>query len=85
MTLGLTNHDWRLLSQYVTLSWNDTKEVFEEQTAGLFDAEKELIFIVHGFTQSYRSTWVWDLKAATAIAYPDANIVLVDWSHGASR
>lgn len=65
------------------MRWNDTNEVLTNKTRGLFDTEKELIFITHGFGESLGKAWIWNLKNAAMKAYPTANVVILDWGQAA--
>ncbi|XP_018494439.1 uncharacterized protein LOC108864047 [Galendromus occidentalis] len=67
----------------VRLRWNDEDRELRLKTAGYFGEERHLIFVAHGFGESSRRPWMWDLKDAALKAYPGANIVIIDWREGA--
>lgn len=63
----------------IEMRWNDTIGDLQNKTEGLFDEEKRLIFLTHGFGESLSKNWVWNLKNATVKAYPRDNVVIIDW------
>ncbi|OQR75339.1 lipase member H-A-like [Tropilaelaps mercedesae] len=67
----------------VNVSWNASETKLSEIAAHLFDRERSLVIVAHGFGESLRKQWPWDLSEALLIAYKgDAVTMLIDWSRG---
>ncbi|XP_003741860.1 lipase member H [Galendromus occidentalis] len=67
----------------IKMSWEDTVDDLRNKTIGRFDEERRLIFLTHGFGESLGKQWIWNLRNATFKAYPNSNVVIIDWGKGA--
>lgn len=64
------------------ISWDASEEEIANLTQPLFSEPmraRPLILVAHGFGESLRKQWVWNLSGALLSVYKDATVMLVDW------